>query len=247
MQRIDRDLPLPLYYQVYQQLEAELTDGSRQPGDYYSTEMELQERFQVSRATIRNALTMLENSGLINRITGKGIFLAPLKVKVDLPNLLSFSEEMKRRGMTPGTRLVEVEIVSPPKNITAALMLKETDEALLISRIRTGDQHPIVFSQSYLPLSLGLNKELDYTGSLYELIQAHTGREVTEAVHVIEGALVERESADLLGVDSGFPGLRFRRIAYDHGAQPLVYEEGVIRADLYSYEIRLSRTPNKGE
>lgn len=247
MQRIDRDLPLPLYYQVYQQLEAELTDGSRKPGDYYSTEMELQERFQVSRATIRNALTMLEDSGLINRITGKGIFVAQLKVKVDLPNLLSFSEEMKRRGMIPGTKLEEVEIVSPSKNVTSALLLNETDEVLLISRIRTGDQHPIVFSQSYLPLSLGLNKDLDFTGSLYELIQVRTGREVTEAVHVIEGALLEGEAADLLGIESGFPGLRFRRIAYDHLSRPLVYEEGVIRADLYSYEIRLSRAPNKGE
>ncbi|WNR42806.1 GntR family transcriptional regulator [Paenibacillus roseipurpureus] len=247
MQPIDRDIPVPLYFQIYQQLEVELNDGSRKPGDFYSTEMELQERFQVSRATIRSALTMLEKNGQINRITGKGIFLAPVKLKVDLPNLLSFSEEMKRRGMNPGTRLVEVTIVSPPQKVTTALSLKDNENTLLINRIRTGDHKPIVYSQSYLPLSLGLTPTFDFTGSLYELIQTQTGKAVTEAVHLIEGALVEGETADWLEVESGFPGLRFRRTAYDQLGNPLVYEEGMIRGDLYSYEIRLKKLPANGE
>ncbi|MFC4776282.1 GntR family transcriptional regulator [Paenibacillus sp. GCM10023252] len=241
MVHLDRDLPIPLYYQIYQRLETELSDGSRKPGDYYSTEVELQERFQVSRATIRNALTMLENDGLISRITGRGIFLAPVKVKVDLPNLLSFTEEMKRRGMTPGSKLLDVEVISPPKHAAAGLLLGDNEKTLLVNRIRTGDGLPIVYSQAYLPMSLGMEKELDYSGSLYELIQLHTGRSVSEALHVIEGAVLDGTAAELLSVEPGFPGLRFRRTAYDSAGAPLVYEDGTIRADKYSYEIRLSR------
>lgn len=242
MQRINRDLPIPLYYQIYQLLEAELTDGTRMPGDYFSTEVELQERFQVSRATIRNALTMLENGGHIVRITGKGIHLAPEKVKVDLLQLLSFSEEMKRRGMVPGTTLLGVDRVVPSRTIAKALHLKAEEETILISRIRTGDGLPIVYSQSYVPLTFGMSEELDYSGSLYELIFSHTGKAVSEALHIIEGAIIEGDSAECLGVDSGFPGLRFQRTAFDPYETPLVYEEGMIRADKYAYEIRLKKS-----
>jgi GntR family transcriptional regulator len=241
MQQINRDLPIPLYYQIFQLLEAELTDGSRKPGDYFSTEVELQERFQVSRATIRNALTMLDNGGHITRITGKGIYLAAEKLKVDLLHLLSFSEEMKRRGMKPGTRLIGVDTVTPPKNVSSALLLKDNADTLLISRIRTGDGNPIVYSQSYLPTTIGMTEEMNYTDSLYELIQMETGKVVSEALHVIEGAVLEGEPAELLEVDSGFPGLRYRRTAFDQTGVPLVYEEGMIRADQYSYEVRLRR------
>ncbi|WP_028611572.1 GntR family transcriptional regulator [Paenibacillus harenae] len=241
MHTLNRDLPIPLYYQIYQILESELADGSRKPGDFYSTEVELQSRFKVSRATIRNALTMLENGGHITRITGKGIHLASEKVKVDLLGLISFSEEMRRRDMIPGTRLLGVSLLNPPKNISAALLLKESAETLLINRIRTGDGNPIVYSQSYLPSTLGMTLDMDYSGSLYEQIQIQTGRAVSEALHVIEGAVLEGDIAKLLGVDSGFPGLRFRRTAFDEEGTPLVYEEGMIRADKYSYEVRLKR------
>ncbi|MDR6551054.1 GntR family transcriptional regulator [Paenibacillus qinlingensis] len=241
MQQLNRELPIPLYYQIFQMLEAEILDGTRKSGDYYSTELELQERFQVSRATIRNALTMLENSGHINRITGKGIFLAPEKLKVDLPNLLSFSEEMKRRGMTPGSRLLAVARMDPPKAVATALALGQEEQVVLVNRIRTGNQTPIVFSQAYLPMSLGMSQALDYSGSLYELIQQQTGRSVSEAHHVIEGAVLEGESAEHLGLDAGFPALRFHRTAFDESGRPLVYEDGIIRADMYSYEIRLRK------
>ncbi|WP_127490730.1 GntR family transcriptional regulator [Paenibacillus glycanilyticus] len=241
MQRINRDLPIPLYYQIYQLLESEITDGSRQPGDYYSTEAELQERFQVSRATIRNALTMLEKGGHVTRITGKGIHLASEKVKVDLLHLLSFSEEMRRRGMSPGTRLLGADRITAPHSIAGALQLKEHEDSLVINRIRTGNGIPIVYSQCYLSATIGMTPEMDYTGSLYELIHVQTGRTVNEALHVIEGAVLEGEEAELLEVASGFPALRFRRTAFDMEGKPLVYEEGIIRADQYSYEVRLKR------
>ena len=143
--------------------------------------------------------------------------------------------------MSPGTRLLGVDKITTPKPIASALQLKEHEDTLVINRIRTGNGIPIVYSQSYLPASIGMTLEMDYTDSLYELIPVQTGRTVNEALHVIEGAVLEGEEADLLEVASGFPALKYRRTAFDMEGKPLVYEEGIIRADQYSYEVRLKR------
>lgn len=238
---IDRDVPVPLYYQIYKLLENEITGGVYSPGDYFSTEMELQSKFDVSRATIRNALEMLESNGLIFRVTGKGIFISPVKMKIDLPDLLSFSDEMRRRGMAPTSRLLEVRVVDAP--VTVAKELGLAGKALLIPRVRCGDGLPIVYSESFLDEALGLTAADDFTGSLYELVQRKTGRLVDEAYHAIEGGLVEEGIAEHLDVAPGFPALRYRRTAYDQHGAPLIYETGVIRADQYAYEIRLKRKP----
>jgi GntR family transcriptional regulator len=239
--RLERNIPVPLYYQIFEILEKEILEGDYKPGDYFATEMELQERFQVSRATVRKALEGLEANGLINRVTGKGILISPIKLVVDLPNLLSFSEEMEKRGMKPGTRLLGVEIIESPRTVCEALQLEQHSRALHIRRIRLGDEMPIVYMDSYLPENIGLTLEDPFGGSLYELIHARTGRPVVEAKHIIEAATADEDIAAFLEVNEGFPLLLFRRIGYDPGGSPIVYETGFARADKYSYEIRLKR------
>lgn len=238
---LDRNAPVALYYQISKILEKKIVEGGYKPNDYFSTEQELQEMFQVSRATIRKALDRLEANDLIFRVTGKGIFVAPVKLKVVLPDLLSFSEEMRKRGMKPGTRLLGVEVVEAPNQVCEFLQLKKTKQTVLIRRIRLGDEQPIVYTESYVSKELGLSEDDDYMGSLYELIQVKTGRVIDEARQSIEGGIALGEIADSLEIEEGFPVLRFRRIAYDANAIPIVYETGVARADKYSYEIRLKR------
>ncbi|NGQ95774.1 GntR family transcriptional regulator [Brevibacillus sp. SYP-B805] len=239
--KLERNKPVPLYYQIFEILKKEILEGNYKPGDYFATEMELQDRFQVSRATVRKALEGLESDGLIHRVTGKGIFVSPIKLVVDLPNLLSFSEEMHRRGMKPGTKLLGVEAVESPKAVREALGLEQWEKTLHIRRIRLGDEEPIVYTDSYVPLKLGLQEDNDFSGSLYELIHLQTGRPVVEAKHIIEATTADEEIAKYLSVDDGFPLLLFRRVGYDPIGTPIVYETGVARADKYSYEIHLKR------
>lgn len=239
---VNRTIPVPLYYQIYQWLEADILEGSRKPGDYFGTEQEFQDKFEVSRATIRKSLERLEENGYITRVTGRGIFIASVRLKIDLPDLLSFSEEMRRRGMIPGTRLLGVQKVVASSTVVQCLQLAEHSEVLLVSRIRLGDEQPIVYSDSYIPLEIGLTVEDDYTGSLYERIHAVSGRYVDEATHGIEGAVADDELAEQLEVSIGFPLLKFRRTGFDQEAAPIVYETGFARADKYSYKIKLKRS-----
>jgi GntR family transcriptional regulator len=243
MKTLDRSVPVPLYYQIYQLLEERILSGEYKAGDYFSTELELQDQFDVSRATIRKALEQLEANRYITRITGKGIFIASMKLKIDLPDLLSFSEEMKKRGLKPGTKLLGVEMIEPPVQVREALGLEEGARTIIIRRIRYGDEMPIVYSESFVAAETGLALSDNYSTSLYELIHERTGTPVEQARHSIEAALAEEESGAWLGVEPGFPLLAFRRTAYDASGNPLVYEWGLARGDQYSYEITLRRSP----
>jgi GntR family transcriptional regulator len=239
--KLERDTPLPLYYQILMLLEAEIVSGSYKPGDYFSTEQDLQKKFKVSRATIRNALTILESRGLIMRVTGKGIFTTPIKLNVVLPNLLSFSEEMAKRGLEPSTKLLSVESSKAPRPVTQALQLGSTTKIICIRRIRMGDQIPIVYSVSYISANIGLTAKDDYSGSLYGMLHSRTGRPVVDANHKIEAEAASKEIAENLGVTEGFPLLSFTRLGYDPTGVPVVYETGVARSDMYSYDIRLKK------
>ncbi|MDN4076017.1 GntR family transcriptional regulator [Fictibacillus terranigra] len=239
--QLERQNPVPLYYQITKILEKEITEGLYKAGDHFSTEMELQKDFNVSRATIRKALEPLESNGLIFRVTGKGIFISPVKLSVDLPNLLSFSEEMEKRGKKPSAKLLSVEVIDAPHVVSEALQIGERAKTIVIRRIRLGDDMPIVYSDSYLPDHIGLTLNDDFSGSLYELLHVITGRPVVEAKHTIEASIANQDMASYLDVNEGFPLLSFRRIGYDPSSQPIVYETGLARSDKYSYDIYLKK------
>src|SRR4051794_290563 len=105
-QALDKGSPIPLYYQLAQRLQADMASGAVNPGELLGTEKVIQERYHVSRATVRKALDELARSGRLVRITGKGTFVAAPRVVVDAPDLLSLTEELRRRGVTPGASLL---------------------------------------------------------------------------------------------------------------------------------------------
>ncbi|NLG68150.1 MAG: GntR family transcriptional regulator [Firmicutes bacterium] len=238
--RLDRNVPIALYYQIAEVLRREIREKGLRPGDFLTTEEELQVRFGVSRATARRALEELVDEGLVVRITGKGTYVARSKVNVQLPTLLSFTEEIRRLGMVPGSRVIGVDVVAAPEPVGIHLELDEGDQVLRIERIRYADKTPIVHLVDYLPMWLQIGPETDFNGSLYALLESRD-IEVAEAVHTIEAGLTDEILARYLEVAVGFPVVRCRRTTYDPKGQPIVYEEAACRGDLYSYTVRLKR------
>lgn len=238
--KLDRQLPVPLYYQLMQQLVEEIEHGDWQPGDFFTTEEELQEQLAISRATVRKALEQLMDEGLLERITGKGTFIARPPLKITLPHLISFSEEILAQGMEPSTRVLHVERVEPSRAVYDALELSE-GPVLCVTRLRNADGEPLVYMQDYLHPRLGLTEKDSYDGSLYEILENSANTRVEEAVHQINAVRIEGDIARHLAVPDGSVGLRFVRISYDESNFPLVYEEAICRGDRYTYSIRLTR------
>jgi GntR family transcriptional regulator len=237
---INRQIPIPLYYQIAQHLRGEIRERRMRPGDLLGTEEEIQKAFQVSRATARKALEELAEEGLVTRITGKGTYVAKPRLAVQLPSLLSFSEEMKRMGMVPGSRVIEVSFAAPDEEVAINLMIEDESQVLRLERIRYADDTPMAHTIDYVPPWVSLRPGMDFTGSLYELLEA-AGAHPEESVHVIEGAGADPVLAGYLEVPLGSPVLRCRDTTFDASGRPVLFSIHLWRGDRYSYHVRLKR------
>jgi GntR family transcriptional regulator len=237
---LDKHSPVPLYHQLTERIRSEIQHGVVKPGDLIGTEKEMIDRYQVSRATVRKALDELTRDGLVVRITGRGTFVASPRLTVDLPNLLSFTEEMRRRGMTAGAVLHEFRVVPCPGSVAQALTCQEGEEILFIRRVRTGDAVPIVVVNHYLAPFVRLHED-ELGQSLYETIERNYGLRLQEAHHTIRAGLSTHEEADWLGIGEGDAVLRFLRTTFTGDGRPVLFETGSARADIYEYSVHLTR------
>ena len=240
VERIDRQIPIPLYYQIAQHLRSEISKRGLRPGDLLGTEEEIQKNFRVSRATARKALEELAEEGLITRIAGKGTYIANPRVAVQLPTLLSFSAEMKRLGMVPSARVIEASFTTPDEEVAINLMIEEESQVFRLERIRYGDGTPMAHAIDYLPTWVGLRPGMDFTGSLFELLDT-AGIPPEESVHLIEGASADLVLAGYLDVPLGSPVLRCRDTTFDASGRPVIFGINKWRGDRYSYQVRLKR------
>jgi len=241
MGRIDLHGVVPLYYRVREDVRRRIEAGEWKPGQAIPSEAELQEIYGVSRATVRQALLELVMEGILIRKQGRGTFVAPPKIAEPLPRLVSFTEEMRAVGMEPSTRSVKVEIVTdPPKRVRETLRADE-DRFLRIERVRCANGQPIVLLISYLPASLGIDPQEDFSGSLYALLETKYNIRLGEAIQIIEAGLADEYTAAQLGIEEGEPILIIRRGTFAMDGRAVEYVEGFYPADRYRYTIRLER------
>ena len=237
---LDKRSPVPLYHQLAARLRADIEHGVVKPGDLIGTEKELGDRYGVSRATVRQALDDLSRHRLVERITGRGTFVSTPHLTVDLPVLLSFTEEMKRRGIVPGSTVLAFGRVPCPEDAALALGCPVGDDLLRIQRLRTGNDTPIVVGDHFLAPFIRMERD-DLGLSLYETVERRYGIRLKEAHHTIRAGRCNAEEAALLNIAPGDAVLRFERTTFTSDGHPVVYETGAARADLYEYSVRLSR------
>jgi len=238
--RIDRHTPVPLYFQIAEQLRNEIRTEQMEPGALLTTDERVQQEFGVSRATARKAIDELVDEALVERITGKGTFVIEPRLQVPLPAMLSFTEELERRGMRPRTRIVSVGCASASERTAHALKIPIGTRVLQLERIRYADDKPVLHTVDFLLSNLGIGPERDFSGSLYRLIES-SGLQLHSSQNIIGAAVTNARLGKLLQVGTGFPVLALRRTSYDRKGRPVLYEDATCRGDLFSYAIRMVR------
>ena len=241
---IDRSSPMPLYFQIAERLRNRVIQETLRPGDLLTTDERVQEEFGVSRATARKAIDELVDEGFVERVTGKGTFVAEPRLQVPLPVMLSFTEEIERRGMSSSSRIVSVGWVRAVGHAQQSLCVEVGDPLLRLERVRYADDKPILYSVDFLPKNIGIGPDADFSGSLYKLMESR-GVQLAECQNLIEAAVTDRRLGKLLQVRSGFPVLALQRTTYDTKRRPVLYEDAACRSDLYSYAVRMVRHPRR--
>lgn len=237
---IDRRLPLPLHHQARAYVLELIRLRQLRPGDLLPTEDELQRRLTLSRNTIRQAMQSLVAEGRLERVAGRGTFVARPRMHVALSGLVSWAEEMQRRGLPYSVEVCDVRRLPAPPDVREALDVDHGAPVLRLQRLRRVEGVPVVASLEYLAPWCGMNEHDDYSGSLYAALEAR-GNCVEEADQTIGARPASPETAHLLDLPPHAPVLVFYRTSFDARGRPLVYEESACRGDSFNYTVRLRR------
>jgi len=205
------------------------------------TERELAARYEVSRATVRQALSGLEESGVVYRVQGAGTFVADRTVSKSL-TLTSFSEDMIARGLRPGSRLVVADEIPATAAVAETLRIDVGELVVRVVRLRLANDAPMCLETVYLvsarvPGLLGY----DLTGSLYGLLAERHDIVVVRADQVVKAVCVDGADAALLGVGPGSPALQVNRIGLDQCDRPVERTTSLYRADQYDIAFTVRR------
>ncbi|HEC23233.1 MAG TPA: GntR family transcriptional regulator [Chloroflexi bacterium] len=233
---INRNSKLPYYYQLYEILRGQILRGEWQPGQMLPTETELLEQYQVSRATVRQALDMLVNEGLIYRQRGRGTFVSHPTIEQGLSRIISFTEDMRQRGLKPGTVVLAARIVPAPEEIAVSLQIEPGDELANLVRLRLADGEPMSIEDSYLVHRYcpGILSRDYAKNSLRQVLEMEYGLRLVYARQKIRAVAASRELAEKLSVSENDALLYIERISYTDREIPVEFLRIHHRGDRYT-------------
>ncbi|KYH31282.1 GntR family transcriptional regulator [Neomoorella mulderi] len=231
---LDKQSVIPLYYQLKELIRQEIEGGVWQAGDCLPPERELCEKYEVSRATVRQALADLEREGLLERKQGKGTFVSSPKVEEDLLGFYNFSEQMRVKGYVPSVKTISVERITAPRRLAKLFAFADGEEVMRIIRLRLVNEEPLFVEKTYLPYSICHNltlEEVSRTPVFYDILTSRCQIKVKGAKKYIEPTLVDEFESSLLGVKKGAPALLMERITYAETGEVVAICTWIVRGD----------------
>jgi GntR family transcriptional regulator len=211
------------------------------PGTMLPTERELAERFETSRTTVRQALTELVVEGRLDRVQGRGNFVAEPKI-VHVRQLTSFSEDLQGRTTTSDV----LALTSEPASAEVATHLGVAVGATVhrVDRVRRIDGEPLARETAYLPGVLwGLADELEARGSLYQTLRGAYGVKIVGAEDEVETGLASPDEARILETEVGHPLLVVHRTAWDATGHVAEWTRSAFRGDRFRFQARIGTHP----
>jgi len=234
-------MPRTTWLPQYRRIELALRERvpAMRPGERLPSDSDLCREFRVSRMTARNAMQRLAEDGLVQRIPGRGTFVAEPPAHRHADRLMAFSHEMARQGRTPSSRLLARGTRPATQGESATLELRPADDVVLVRRVRLADEQPIAIETAVLVRRAGdlvMNADLE-TGSLHEAL-ARAGVHLRRGRATITAEAATSEDARLLGIREGEPLLVERRVIADAQARPVEATESRYPGDRYALDVR---------
>jgi GntR family transcriptional regulator len=233
---LSRITRIPLHQQIYEILRSKILQGIWASGVLFPTEMELMTEYQVSRATIRQVMERLVREGLVFRQQGRGTFVAEPTLEQGLSRIISFTEDMRRRGLVPETRILAEEIFSANPDVCRALNLREAEKVAYLKRLRLANNEALCIEESFISDSLcpGLFKTDFSVQPLRETLDEQFGIRIVRALQKIHAITASHEIARELQIPSNSALLFIERTSFNELDQPIEFLRLYFRGDRYS-------------
>jgi GntR family transcriptional regulator len=232
---------IPLYHRIKEDLLDRIKGGHLATGDRIESELELMDRYGVSRATVRQALGQLVAEGYLEIRRGLGTYVAAPKIRQGLLGMYSFSREVERLGMRPASRVLGLTVEPASRAVATSLGLPPGDPVVAIHRLRSADDEPMMLETSWLPEQrFPRLAERDFERErLYDVLLGGYGVRPTRAREEFEPVLLSSDEATLLAKHPGDPALLLERIAYDPEGRAIEFCRSIVRGDRCRYFVEL--------
>lgn len=240
--KLDKSVPIPLYYQLKNLLLEEIKSNAYPVDSIIPTEKEISEMFEISRTTVRQAITELVREGWLYRVKSKGTFVAQRKIKQDfIRRLESFNEQIERTGRRPGTELLALEVVEMPERAAEAFGVAPGEKVVYLHRKRSADDEPLVTVETYLPypkcaflMQHNMAKE-----SMYNVLAEREETRICRVSRILEAVAANAQDARLLNIRTGKPVHLFHTVGYNQYDEPIEFSIARYRGDRNRFEVDL--------
>ncbi len=229
------DGPISFYQQLYTILRQELARGTWKPGERMPSEAELITAYGVSRITVRQAFELLVNDGLVYRRRGSGTYVTIPLIEHGLNRIISFTEDMRRRGLQPDTRLIGMRLEPASADVARRLDIDTGAELAVVERLRLADGVPMSVERSHLVHRLCPGVlEGDYVQTpLHIALLERYGIRLARAHQAIHAMAADKTRAGLLSVSVGAPLFFIERVSFRQGGIPAEFLQIYQRGDRY--------------
>ena len=237
--QVDRNSPVPLYFQVAQCLEQMIESGELATGSRLENEIDLADRLGLSRPTMRRAIEYLVDKGLLVRKRGVGTQVLHPKVQRQV-ELTSLYEDLDKTRRDPRTRVLSFSTEPATDALALELGLPEGTEVYVFERLRYADGEPLALMRNHVPANLlRLTAEDLEARGLYNLLRAN-GVNLRIARQSIGARAATAAEAKALGESRGAPVLTMERAAYDDQGRAVEHGDHIYRASRYSFDLTLT-------
>lgn len=228
-----------LYLQVIDRLKEDIEKGIYRENEKLPSEFDLSKELGVSRATLREALRLLEEENIIVRRHGVGTFVNPKPVFTSrIGQLSSISSMIENAGMVPGTIFIEASENIPTEDDMDRFQCDKDDQVLTIERVRTADGEPVVYCidkvlSKHLPVNFVQKKEVSIFSSLEQSGDIH----VAYAVTYIDPVGYHEQVSPILNCGRETALLVLKQLHYDDNDRVVLYSKNYFRADKFSFHV----------
>jgi DNA-binding GntR family transcriptional regulator len=236
---LDRNSPIPLYFQISENLKQAIEDGTLKQGERLDNELDLTERLGVSRPTVRQAVQRLVEQGLVVRRRGLGTVVAAPRILRSVA-LTSLYDDLSANGRHPATTILAVREIEADDELASVLALPAGAAVLSVERLRLADGAPLAIMHNFLPAGLlkGRPEDILEKTGLYDLlrrqgVQLHAGEQVIGARHATA------HETKLLQAPRTATVLTMTRTTFDATGRPVEHGSHAYLADRYSFKMTL--------
>lgn len=232
-----------LYSQLARSISQAIHEGLLQDGDYLLPQRELAEVLDISRVTVRKAIQLLVDEGLLSQKQGSGTIVTSggkQSIHKNLSVLNSFTEDMRSRGMEPSSEWVAKDIVRASPKEAMALNLSPSAQVCRFTRVRFASDTPMAYEIATVPATI-INNVDDVKSSLYEALETRNARP-TRALQTMTAKNADKIVASFLKIAESDAVLYIERQGFNDSNTPIEFTRSWYRGDIYDFvaELQLS-------